>query len=98
MKKRSQEPQPIGQVLERVLSENGYLTTCKEYGIVQKWASIVTERLAAASRCERIENGILYVRLASASWRQEAVYMKEKILLKIQKEMNCPTIKDIVFY
>jgi predicted nucleic acid-binding Zn ribbon protein len=98
MKKRRQDPQPLGPLLEQVLSENGYLTICKEYGIVQKWPSIVTERLAAASRCERIENGILYVRVASAPWRQEAVYLKEKILLKIQKEMNCPTIKDIVFY
>jgi hypothetical protein len=98
MKKNRQEPQRIGRVLEEVLSESGYLTVCKEYGIVQKWPAIAPERLAAASKCERIENGILYVKVASAPWRQEAVYLKENILRKIQKEFGCPTIKDIVFY
>jgi predicted nucleic acid-binding Zn ribbon protein len=92
------EPQRFGLLLDEVLSEKGYLTVCKEYGLVSKWPLIAGEKIAGASRCEKIEKGILYVKMASAPWRQEAVYSKEKILLKIQKEFGCPTIKDIVFY
>lgn len=91
-------PEPVGIILDQVLSERGYLTVCREYGIVRKWPAIAPEKLAAVSTCERIDQGILYVRVSSAAWRQEAVYLKEKILHRIQHEEGCPTIKDIVFY
>ncbi|MBN1307791.1 MAG: DUF721 domain-containing protein [Chitinispirillaceae bacterium] len=95
---KKEDPQKLGTIIDEVLSERGYLTVCKEYGIVRLWASIAPEKLAEESRCERISDGILYVRVASASWRQEAVYLKEKILHRIHREFGCPTIKDIVFY
>jgi|WetSurMetagenome_2_1015567.scaffolds.fasta_scaffold10627_2 hypothetical protein len=96
--KKKEEPQPIGAIVNEVLSQRGYLSVCKEYGIVRKWPSIAPRNLALESRCERIEDGILYVKVASAPWRQEAVYLKEMLLRRIQKEEGCPTIKDIVFY
>jgi len=98
MSAKSKEPQRIGQIMEEVLSEKGYLTFCKEYGILSKWPSIVDKKFAEASICERVENGIVYVKVSSAPWRQEAVYRKETLLKRIQKEFECPTIKDIVFY
>jgi hypothetical protein len=96
--KKKEEPQRIGAIVNEVLSLRGYLSVCKEYGIMRKWQSIAPHNLAMESRCERIDDGILYVKVASAPWRQEAVYLKEKLLRRIQKEEECPTIKDIVFY
>jgi|WetSurMetagenome_2_1015567.scaffolds.fasta_scaffold120248_2 hypothetical protein len=95
---KTEGPQRIGKIVEEVLSENGYLTSCKEYSILLKWKSIVEKGLAKASTCERVENGIVYVKIFSGPWRQEAAYQKEKLLKKIQTEFGCPTIKDIVFY
>jgi hypothetical protein len=96
--KKKEEPQLIGAIVNEVLSQRGYLSVCKEYGIMRNWPSIVPGNLARESRCERIDGGILYVKVASAPWRQEAVYLKEKLLRRIQKDEGCPTIKDIVFY
>jgi hypothetical protein len=98
MKRLTEQPQHIGTLLSEVLSEKGYLTFCKEYAIMQKWGLLVDTNLAAASICERIEDGIMYVKLKSAPWRQEAVYCKDKVLKKIHKDFGCSTIKDIVFY
>ena len=98
MKSGKEEPQHIGSLLEDVLSEKGYLTFCREYGILQKWELIVDKKFAAVSKCERIENGIVYVKVTSSAWRQEAVYCKENILNRIQKDYGCTTIKDIIFY
>jgi hypothetical protein len=91
-------PQKIGPILEDVLAEKGYLTICKEYSLVQKWDRIVDEKFAAVSKCEKVENGVLYVKVASAPWRQEAAYYKQNIISRIHNEFGCPTIKDIVFY
>lgn len=98
MKVKHHEPQLIGQIIEEVLSEKGYLSSFKENGILLKWSSIVEGGLAKASTCERVENGIIYVKIISSPWRQEALYQKETLLQRIQEEFGCPTIKDIVFY
>jgi predicted nucleic acid-binding Zn ribbon protein len=96
--KKKDHPQQLGSILDEVLSDKGYLTYCKEYSIITKWPSIVDNKLAKVSTCERIENGVVYVRIASSSWRQEALFHKEEILKRIQKDFGCPTIKEILFY
>ena len=98
MKSKNIEPQRIDSLLKEVLSEKGYLNFCKEYDILNKWPIIADKRFADVSTCERVENGIVYVKVSSAPWRQEAVYRKEILLKHIQNDLGCPTIKDIVFY
>jgi predicted nucleic acid-binding Zn ribbon protein len=98
MKANNEEPQRIGKIMEGLLSEKGLLTYCKEYSIIKKWPHIVDNSMAKNSSCERVEKGIVYVKISSAPWRQEALYMKEKLLKRIREELGCPTVKDIVFY
>lgn len=95
---KKNDPIKIGTVLEEVLSEKGYFNTCKEYGVMQKWPTLIDSKFAAVTKCEKIENGILFVRVLSAAWRHEALYHKETILSRIHGKLGCPTIKDIVFY
>jgi hypothetical protein len=96
--KRSDPPEKIGVIVESVLSNRGYLTPCRELGVVRAWPSLVGETLAAKTECTRVENGILYVRVASAPWRQEISFMKKRLISKIKEETDCITIEDIVFY
>jgi predicted nucleic acid-binding Zn ribbon protein len=98
MKHGYETPQKIDVILDEVLSQKGYYSVCKEYAIMQKWPTFVDPAFAAVTKCEKIENGILYVKVKTAPWRQDAAYMKDKIVIKIQKDLGCPTIKDIVFY
>jgi predicted nucleic acid-binding Zn ribbon protein len=98
MNQGHEQPQKIGIILEEMLSQQGYLTVCREYAVTRKWQDIVGPAIAAVSTCEKIENGVLYVKIKTASWRQEVAYLKDPIVQKIQKDFGCPTIKDIVFY
>ncbi|MBN1130718.1 MAG: DUF721 domain-containing protein [Chitinispirillaceae bacterium] len=98
MKTNKEDPQRIDKIMNVFLSEKGLLTYCKEYNIINKWSRIVDDNFAQHSSCERIENGIVYVKVFSSSWRQEALYMKEKLLRRIHDELGCLTVKDIVFY
>ena len=98
MRRGHESPEKIGIILDEVLSQKGYLNICKEYAVFHKWASIVEPAFAAVTKCEKIENGTLYVKVKTAPWRQDAAYMKDTLLTKIQKDLECPTIKEIVFY
>ncbi len=91
-------PEKIDSIVDNILSERGYHTICKEYEAVSKWKDIVGSKISKFSICDRIEDGILYVKVSSASWRHELVYLKNQILKQIKKETGCTTIKDIVFY
>ena len=95
---RQSSPEKIGPIVESVLSERGYLIICKELSVLRAWPSIVGEALQGIAECTRVEQGVLYVRVVSAPWRQEIVFMKQQLLLKIRRETGCTTIKDIVFY
>lgn len=95
--KRS-EPSKVGAILQSILQERGYSTICKEYEVVAKWREIVGERVGAVTDCTRTENGILYVKVDSAPWRQELAYLKESLIRSIHKETGCTSIKDIIFY
>jgi len=94
--KRKSSPEKIGSIVENILSQHGYLNKCKEENIVFKWSELVGNDIAQVTECTRTENGILYVKVHSASWRQELSYMKQTILKKIWP--HCRTIKDIRFY
>lgn len=91
-------PEKIGDLVESVLSDKGYLKVCKEWDAVAKWDEIVGERIASVTECTRLEDGKLYVKVTSSSWRNEIVYLKDEIIRKIKKETTCSSLVDIVFY
>jgi len=95
---RKRAPETIGSIIETMLGERGYLSPCRELEVVRSWPAIVGDRIASVSECSRVENGVLYVRVSSASWRQEISYVKHHILESIRKETPCTSIRDIVFY
>ena len=98
MKPIREKPVKIGTVIKDFLSKTGYLNFCREFSIIQKWSSIVDNGLAKTSTCERVENGIVYVKVSSSSWRQEAIFHKEDLIQRIKNKCDCTNIKDIVFY
>jgi predicted nucleic acid-binding Zn ribbon protein len=94
----SRRPEKIGSILDAVLGERGYLTPCREWDVVRRWPDIAGRKLASVTECSRVENGVLYVRVASAAWRQEVSYLKQRLLDAIAQETPCGSITDIVFY
>jgi predicted nucleic acid-binding Zn ribbon protein len=92
------QPQRIGAIVESFLSERGYLSVCREQDILREWPKIVGERIAEVSTCTRVEDGIVYVRIPEAAWRQEISYFKTDIIEKIKQKTQCTTVTDIVFY
>jgi predicted nucleic acid-binding Zn ribbon protein len=76
----------------------GYKTVCKEWEVVDRWKEIMFGRIAEITECSRVEDGVLYVRVESASWRQDISYLKEQIKAAILRVTGCDTIKEIVFY
>jgi predicted nucleic acid-binding Zn ribbon protein len=91
-------PEKIDVLLQGMLSEKGYLSVVRDYEVIHRWPEIVGESLAAHAQCSRVEDGLLYIRVESSSWRQEISYMKQHIMVLIKSKIKNSSIKDIVLY
>jgi hypothetical protein len=86
----------IDAMLERLLP--GFHTICKEWEVVDRWPEIMIGRVAEVTECSGVENGVLHVRVKSAAWRNDLMYLKEDIKTAIRRVTGCETIRDILFY
>ena len=98
MQLKKKKPQQLNKILDTVLSKHGYINNYYESELIKKWPSLVGKKIAEFAECTNVRDNIVYVRVASSSWRQEISFLKEKILLKIKKETKFSSIKDINFY
>jgi predicted nucleic acid-binding Zn ribbon protein len=53
--------------------------------------------VAEISSAEKIEKGVLYVKVDSPVWRNELVFMKSDIISRLNKALSKPVVKDIKF-
>jgi len=61
------------------------------------WPKIVGKRISEVSKPQRVANGILFVHVDSPIWRSELVFMKYKILHRLETELGKGVVKDIRF-
>ncbi len=95
--KKGKEPKKLGDVMYSVLSERGYLESYFEAEVLRRWRTIVGEKIAQVTECTEIRDRILYVKVSSASWRQELSFFKDEIIEKIKSEIHHARINDIIF-
>lgn len=87
----------IADILGKFLSRRGLLAIVKDQDAIRLWPKIAGEKICSVTRCDRVEDGVLFVRVANASWRQELHFCKESLLEAIRREIPGATIRDIKF-
>ncbi len=90
-------PQPVSlqNVIFDVLKEFGLDKKARDYSLLTDWARIVGEKVAGATVAEKLEKGILTVRVKNAVWRYELTMQKASILEKIAAEYGTGLVRDI---
>ncbi|UCB53496.1 MAG: DUF721 domain-containing protein [Candidatus Zixiibacteriota bacterium] len=97
MLRRARQPEKIGKVLTRTLKGLKIDRRVKEETTLLKWAEVVGERIASQTSPLRVKDSILFVRVENASWRNELVFLKGKIIKELNQSGRANVIKDIVF-
>jgi predicted nucleic acid-binding Zn ribbon protein len=90
-------PAPIGAVLSDLTEELGIQGKLKQYEAVTRWAEAVGERIAQEAEPQKIEKGVLLVRVRTGVWRNELTMRKAEILAKLNQMIGEAVIKDIKF-
>lgn len=89
----------IDAVLSSALKRFGLENDLARYKFVLKWKEIVGDHIAARSKPESINRGVLSVRVVSSTWAQELAFQKEIILKRLQKFLGDEEVlRDVHFY
>jgi predicted nucleic acid-binding Zn ribbon protein len=74
----------IGEALAAYLRRTGLKTRLDQASVVEEWAELVGAPVARVTTAEGVtEDGILFVRVATAAWMQELQMMSPDILRKL---------------
>jgi predicted nucleic acid-binding Zn ribbon protein len=91
------QPEPFALALDKFVHHIGITKKMKQFSIITSWSEIVGEQIAKVTEAERMENGILYVRTKSATWRNELSMRRLEILEKVNVAAGSKLVKEIRF-
>ncbi len=78
------KPQALGNVIESVFDSVGLTQRYNGFLVISRWSELVGEQIANRARAVRCEDGILYIVVEDAAWRQNLSMELENILKQIR--------------
>lgn len=88
---------PLKAAIDLLLSQYGLKTQYKNAQIAAHWERLMGAAIARQTRSVRVLDGVLFLRIESASLRQELVYAKEKIIQLVNEDLQENYLTDVVF-
>jgi predicted nucleic acid-binding Zn ribbon protein len=61
------------------------------------WNEIVGDKVAKNTQPDRVEHGVIIVKVSSPTWRQELHFQKKEIIDKLNNQIGKKVIRDIRF-
>jgi len=83
--------------LKRLLSHLGLEEPMLGWQAVSQWHEITGEKVASHTQAIRFQQGILVVEVDNPSWMNELSYMKHQLVEEINKKLDRPVVKTIIF-
>jgi predicted nucleic acid-binding Zn ribbon protein len=87
---RRAAPVPTGELLAAVLGRYGVAAEAAEERIAVEWTRLVGPRVAAHAWPDRVDDGILYVRVDSAPWLHELSFLTADLTARVNQALGPP--------
>ena len=87
----------IGDVIRRLLRQQGLETPLNEYRLVDAWKDVVGETITRYTMNLYVKNQTLYVQLSSSVLRQELMMGRELLVRSLNEKVGSHVIVNIVF-
>jgi predicted nucleic acid-binding Zn ribbon protein len=89
---------PIAEALTKVMTGLGLKDRLREEEVLRTWKEIVGDFIAAHSLPQRLQDGVLYVRVLQPTVHYELDRIwKPQILAKLRDRFGARTVRDIKF-
>ena len=89
--------QELKNAITALLKNNNLEKGVNQNNALLIWASTVGKKIAQNTSPDKVEHGVLTIKVKSPTWRQELIFEKQKILKKLNKKLGKNTIREIRF-
>ncbi|MEE8340891.1 MAG: DUF721 domain-containing protein [Candidatus Neomarinimicrobiota bacterium] len=89
--------QSLKIAIDAMLKKFGIDNAVAQNNAMNLWNEIVGDKVAKNTQPDKVEHGIITVKVSSPTWRQELYFQKKEIILKINKTIGKNVIRDIRF-
>lgn len=87
----------VGEVIRRLLRQEGLETPLNEYRLVDAWKDVVGETIARYTTNIYIKNQVLYVHLSSSVLCQELMMSRQLLVRNLNAQVGSQVIVNIIF-
>ena len=89
--------QSLKIAIDSMLKKFGIDSAVSQNKALNIWDEIVGKNVAKNTQPDRVEHGVIIVKVSSPTWRQELYFQKNEIIQKINNTIGKNVIKDIRF-
>lgn len=91
------KPAKLSEQINKVVSGLGQKRNFLGWQVVEHWPRIAGEKIAAVSKAERFDSGILFVKTKSEVWRDNLTLEQETLLTAIGNSVGRGVVTRIQF-
>ena len=92
---RSQDPVPIGQIVDAIMQEELFARGRPVARLVQEWPRIVGPRVAAETAPSSLENGVLTVAASDGPWGAQARFLVDEIARRANETLGDDAVRSV---
>jgi predicted nucleic acid-binding Zn ribbon protein len=96
-RKNSKGFEHIGRVLQNILEDQGVASNTRLSRIWEVWADAVGSHIAANAVPAAIKGKLLIVNAESSAWIQQLHFLKQEMIVKINRTLGEDLVIDIKF-
>ena len=89
--------QELKSAINLFLKKNNLETGVNQNNALLIWESVVGDKIGQNTTPDKVEHGVLTVKVKSSTWRQELLFEKHNILTKLNLKLGKKTIREIRF-
>ncbi len=89
--------QSLKTAIDSMLKRFGIDNAIAQNRALNIWNEIVGDKVARNTQPDRVEHGVIIIKVSSPTWRQELYFQKKEIIQKINNTIGKNVIRDIRF-
>lgn len=90
-------PIRVDSVLSEVLEKHGVKEQVERMEVLDLWAGLVGEHVAAVTRAKGVSDGTLFIEVRTSAWLMELNMMKRDFLERVNEALPEVPLEKIVF-
>ena len=85
----------LKKVLKKTIENSGFKNAILQENAISIWPNVVGKNISKISKATSVDRGVLFVKVESATWKQELHMQKNEIINKINEKIGSKAIKEI---